>query len=515
MKLGPLVIRMAARKAAPRPPMDEMGATGTQIFGGLLTQQDYNSALIAPTLYDEYDKMRNDGQVKAALTVIKLPLLNADWSVEPASDAAPDREIAEFIEEDLMNGMTVSWPDVLRQALLMLDYGSIPFEKVWRLGEDGLVHLRKLAPRMPKTVLFWLVDETGGLSGIRQMAPSASQGLKIVEIPVEKLLVFVNDLEGSNYRGVSILRSAYKHHYYKDSLYRVQAIAIEKRAMGVDVGTLQGEARSEEHKAAMERALMGLHAHEKGFMLEVEEQYKYRLETGTGGRMLDPLPAIEHHDLRIVRSMIAEFVAMGAGSTGSLAMHRDKTSYLLLALGGIANYICETVSKHLIRQWVDYNWPGVTAYPRLRYARLEQRDVAVFAEAVQKLTTSGALTADPTLEEESRSLLSLPRLEAGDAMQQPDEEPAPVAAAREKQAVKLIEIAQNLFTKGQTSSEIGAISVPYKAELAAALGGGDEAEVESQRQAAAMKAAFIEEMVRQVKAEEFDPARLKRALLEA
>ena len=100
-------------------------------------------------------------------------------------------------------------------------------------------------------------------------------------------------------------------------------------------------------------------------------------------------------------------------------------------------------------------------------------------------------------------------------MQQPDEEPAPVAAAREKQAVKLIEIAQNLFSKGQTSSEIGAISVPYKAELAAALGGGDEAEVESQRQAAAMKAAFIEEMVRQVKAEEFDPARLKRALLEA
>jgi len=510
LKLGPLEIRMAARKPA-RPPMDEMGATGTSVFGGLLTQQDYNSALAAPTLYDEYDKMRNDGQVKAALTVIKLPLLNADWSVEPASDTAQDRMIAEFIEEDLMNGMTISWPDFLRQALLMLDYGSFCFEKVWRLGEDGLVHLRKLAPRMPKTVLFWLVDETGGLAGIKQAAPSASLGLKIVDIPVEKLLVFVNDLEGSNYRGISILRSAYKHHYYKDNLYRVQAIAIEKRAMGVDVGTLQGEARTDEHKDKLERSLMGLHAHEKGFMVEVEEQYKYRLETGTGGRLLDPQEAIEHHDLRIVRSMIAEFVAMGAGSTGSLAMHRDKTSYLLLALGGIANYICETVCKHLIRQWVDYNWPGVTEYPHLRYSRLEQRDVAVFADAVQKLTTSGALTADPTLEEEARSLLSLPELEAPMDGEMP---PPEVMAAREKQAAKLLEIAQNLFTKGQMG-EIGAVSVPYKADLAVALGGGDDAEVESQRQAAAMKAAFIEEMVRQVKAEEFDPARLKKALLEA
>jgi len=513
LKLGPLEIRMAARKSA-RPSMDEMGATGTQIFGGLLTQQDYNSALIAPTLYDKYDEMRNDCQVKAALTVIKLPLLNADWSVEPASDTPQDRQIAEFIEEDLMNGMTVSWPDILRQALLMLDYGSMPFEKVWRLGEDGLVHLRKLAPRMPKTVLFWLVDETGGLAGIRQAAPSASLGLKIVEIPVDKLLVFVNDLEGSNFRGTSILRSAYKHHYYKDNLYRVQAIAIEKRAMGIDVGTLQGEARTEANKDKLERSLAGIHAHEKNYFVEVEEQYKYRLETGMGGRLLDPQEAIEHHDLRIVRSMIAEFVAMGAGSTGSLAMHRDKTSYLLLALGGIANYICETVSKHLIRQWVDYNWPGLTAYPRLRYSRLEQRDVAVFADAVEKLAKSGALTADPTLEEEARSLLSLPRLEAGDAMQQPDEEPAPVAAAREKQAAKLIEIAQNLFSKGQTA-EIGAVSVPYKADLAAALGGGGDAEVESQRRAAAMKAAFIEEMVRQLKTKEFDAARLKKALLEA
>jgi hypothetical protein len=192
-------------------------------------------------------------------------------------------------------------------------------------------------------------------------------------------------------------------------------------------------------------------------------------------------------------------------------MSRDKTSYLLMALGGIANYICETVCKHLLRQWVNYNWPGVTAYPRLRCSRLEQRDVAVFADAVEKLTKSGALTADPTLEEESRSLLSLPKLEAPMDGEMP---PAEVAAAREKQAAKLLDIAQNLFTKGQTA-EIGAVSVPYKADLAAALGGGDDAEVESQRQAAAMKAAFIEEMVRQVKAKEFYPARLKRALLEA
>jgi len=417
LKIGLLEIKLASRNGAQpsspaRPQFDEIGRTGTQIFAGLVTQQDYNASLMAPVLYDEYDKMRNDGQVRAALTVIKLPILNADWKIESASDSAQDREIAEFIEADLMMGMTISWTDYLRQALLMLDYGSMPFEKVWRLGDDGKVHLRKLAPRLPRTVQFWLTDDTGGLAGIRQVAPP---NFSPTEIPVEKLLVFINDLEGSNFRGVSILRSAYKHHYYKDNLYRVQAIALEKRSLGVDVGTLQGEAISSEGKTNMERALMTLHAHEKQFFLEVEGQTKYRLEGLPRGGVMDPLDAIEHHDLRIVRSMIAEFVAMGAGSTGSLAMHRDKTSYLLLALGGHCNNICDTHNKHLIQQWVDYNWPGVSKYPRLCYSRLEQRDVAVFAEAVFKLTQSGALTPDETLEEEARSLLSLPERE-GDRM---------------------------------------------------------------------------------------------------
>lgn len=420
MKLGPVEIKL--QRNVKRPPLSEMGVTGTQIFGGLLAQQDYNAALTTPTLYDEYDKMRNDGQVKAALTVIKLPLLNATWGVESASDKPMDREIAERVEQNLLHEMTISWPDYLRQVLLMLDYGSMPFEKVWAI-EGGMVRLRKLAPRLPRTVVYWMTDSTGGLAGIQQMAIGGPKGFQIVDIPVEKLLVFINDLEGSNFRGTSILRSAYKHHYYKDNLYRVQAIALEKRSLGVDVGTLKGEARTDEHKKDLERALMSLHAHEKQYMVEIDEQVGYRLEGIGQGGVLDPLAAIEHHDLRIVRSMIAEFVAMGAGSTGSLAMHRDKTSYLLLALGGIANYICETHNRHLIPQWVDYNWV-VDEYPRLRYSRLEQRDVAVFADAVQKLTASGALTADPTLEEESRTLLSLPQPEEiPEPEEVPEEEP--------------------------------------------------------------------------------------------
>ena len=404
LRLGPIEIKLQRRNGA-KPPLGEMGATGTRIFGGLLGEQDYNPTLQTPEAYAVYEKMRNDGQVRAALSALKLPLLNADWFIESASDTPQDREIAERLEQNLMEGMTVSWRDYLRQLLLSLDHGSMPFEKVWEIT-DGLVTLRKLAPRLPKTVQSWLTDETGGFAGITQYTSTAS-GYKTVTIPVSKLLLFVNDLEGSNWRGASILRSAYGHWYFKDGLYRVAAIAMEKRSLGVDVGTLEGDAISETGKKDMEKALMALHAHEKQFMVEVEGQYKYRLEGLGSDGVLNPLPLIEHHDVRIVRSILAEFLAMGQGSTGSLAMHRDKSAFFMMALGGIANQIVDIHNTHLIKPWVNYNW-DVDEYPRLRYSRLESRDLQSWAEAVSTLTQAGALHADPDIEKEARSLLDLP-----------------------------------------------------------------------------------------------------------
>ena len=511
MRVGPFDIKRADK--AP-PTVGELGSTGTSIFGGLMQETDYNDKLQAPQLYDVIEKMRNDGQVRAALTAIKLPLLNADWFVEPASNSAMDREIAERLEQNLMGGMTSTWRNYLRHTLLHLDYGSMPFEKVWII-QDGLVMLRKMAPRLPKTVQEWLTDETGGLAGIKQGTSTAS-GWKTITIPVDKLLLFVNELEGSNWRGRSILRSAYKHYTYKDGFYRLQAIAIEKRSLGVDVGTLKGEARNPDAKKEMERALMSLHSHEKQFMVEVEEQYGYRLEGIGKGGVLDPMSAIEHHDLRIVRSVLAEFLAMGQGSTGSRAMHTDKTSMFLLSLGGIANEIVDTMNLHLIRPWVDYNWV-VDEYPRLRYSRLESRDLQTWAEAVLKLTKAGALHPDEEIEKEARSLLDLPPQVKGDPStgsgRAVEEEEASQPPAFGRQVSKLVEVGGNLFRCGDIEG-VADVSIPFRAQLVEELAAAGEArpKVTAALAQTRMKAAFIQEMRRQFNCGRFEAARLKSTL---
>lgn len=385
--------------------VQELGGTGTAIWGGFLQQEDYNRDLTGGSQYDVYDKMRmSDGTVRAGLNVVKLPLLRATWFVEPASDEDQDVEIAQMVEDNLLDGMSSSWYDTLRHILLCLDYGSMPFEKVWEI-RDGRIALRKLAPRMPKTVTNWMVDDHGGFAGIEQSVMVNGE-YKVVSIPSEKCLVFVNEREGSNFRGMSILRAAYKHWYMKDRMYIIDAITQEKRGLGVDVGKLKSQV-SASQRAQAERALMGVRSHEKNFLVE-PDWFEYRVEGLGRGSSRDGMPSIDHHDLQILRSIMAEFVAMTTG--GSLAMHKDKSSFFLMALEGIGELITDTINRYLIPQMVAYNFPSVTQYPRLQHSRLDSRQVTDWATAVSTLVNASVLTLDNDVEDAARQLLDLPEL---------------------------------------------------------------------------------------------------------
>jgi len=144
---------------------------------------------------------KSDGVVKAALLACELPIRAAKWFVQPASDDAKDAEVADFVSENLFGRMTITWDDFLRQALLMLPFGFMVFEKVFGpvdfQGRE-MVGWRKFAPRLPGSVLKW--ETESGNDGITQILPSG----KNVSIPIEKLLIFTNQKEGDNWLGMAL-----------------------------------------------------------------------------------------------------------------------------------------------------------------------------------------------------------------------------------------------------------------------------------------------------------------------
>ncbi len=166
-----------------KPPMGEVGAPGTEvhIVGGnlVVTEQDYNPEMRGKAFFEQIDRMRlSDPQVKATMSILKLPIQAADWKMEPASDASTDRAIADWIGDRLFNKMSRTWNFTLRHGLLSLDFGSMPMETVWDIADDPIenrpmYYLKKLGPRFPKTVLYWVVDDVGELQKIVRCGPTS------------------------------------------------------------------------------------------------------------------------------------------------------------------------------------------------------------------------------------------------------------------------------------------------------------------------------------------------------
>jgi len=199
-------------------------------------QEEYKNNLRGRLGAKKYMEMRNDARVRNSLKLAKTPVLAARWYVEPASSDERDIYIANFIWNNLDKWMTQSWYQFLYEVLYMLDYGHYVFEKVFDLrvidGQQRVIW-KKLAPRHPVEVLEFIYDSRGGPEAIRLVANNRK--LNEVVVPIDKMLVFSYEQETGNLAGRSVLRSAYKHWFYKENLYKIDAIQKERHSIGIPV----------------------------------------------------------------------------------------------------------------------------------------------------------------------------------------------------------------------------------------------------------------------------------------
>jgi len=407
----------------------ELGGTGTVITGGIISDNDYNSDLTGINGIDIYDQMRKgDATVRATLLSMKLPIISSNWTVEPASEDEQDQEIAEFVDKNLFEDLDMSWPEFLRQALLYLDYGRMVFEKVYTTNVYGQIVLKKLAPRLPQTIYAWEADP--GVPGIHQIMPTGGEA----KIPMEKLLVLVNEKEGDNWEGISILRSAYKSWYMKDAFYKIDGIAHERQGVGIPYAVVPDGASATD-QAEAEEWLKNLRANEQA-RLKYKKGWEFGFLDAKAGSNRQIMPAIAHHDRQISKNTLAQFLELGATSSGSRSLSEDQSELFLLSLKAVARYIADTITNQVIKQLVDMNF-YVEKYPYLKFSNIDKTDVNMLSTALQRITQSGMLTYDPGLERHIRNEMGLPELPEDLKEEKPKEKSTPKPSEDESDDEKL------------------------------------------------------------------------------
>ncbi|WP_326564547.1 hypothetical protein [Micromonospora peucetia] len=393
-------------------PVSEIGYAHGGNSSGWWTQLDDEPTpeLQWPRSVAIYDAMRSqDSQVASVLRAVTLPVRRTPWRIDP-DGARP--EVVQLVADDL--GLPIvgqnpappprvrdrfSWQEHLRLALLMLPFGHAFFEQVYRIDTGGRARLRKLAPRMPRTIERVDVADDGGLLSITQL--SSKVGERQRPIPVDRLVAYVHDREGGNWLGRSLLRPAYKHWLIKDRLLRVQAQTIERNGMGIPVyEAAEGETDLTKGLAMAKAWRAG-----ESSGTATPNGAKLRL-AGVEGALPDANPAIRYHDEQIARAVLAHFLNLGT-QTGSWALGTTFADFFTLSLQTLAQQVADVATQHIVEDLVDVNFGESEPAPRVVFDEIGSRQAAT-AAALKLLIDSGAIFPDRATEEFLRQQYGLP-----------------------------------------------------------------------------------------------------------
>ena len=425
-------------------PVSEQGyASENKSFWGVLSE-DETPELQWPKNIEVYDRMRRqDAQVISVLRAVTLPVRRTNWRIDPNG---ADPEVARQVADDL--GLPLageadrpvirtrdrfSWPDHLRLALLMLPFGHAFFEQQYRIENVGGVpraRLRKLGYRPPKTISRIDAAADGGLVSISQHDVKKP-------ISVDRLVAYVNEREGGNWLGQSMLRPAYKNWILKDRMLRVQAQTVDRNGLGFPVyeaseihESVKGAERVAREQAeidAGQKLAQGVRSGDKAGAA-IPHGAKLTMK-GVEGTLPDAEKPIRYYDEQIARAVLAHFLNLGT-ETGSWALGSTFADFFTMSLQTLAEQIADVTNQHVIEDLVDLNWGTEAPAPRLVFDEIGSKNPAT-AEAIKRLIECGAITADDKLEAHIRTTMNLPTADSETARTLPPRRSYEAAPATE------------------------------------------------------------------------------------
>jgi len=405
-------------------PVTEQGYANGQSWWSAFLSED-TPELVWPKSIDVYDRMRRqDAQVISVLRAVTLPIRRTTWRVDQAG-ASP--EVAAFVADELglpLAGQPArtppprtrdrfSWAEHLRLALLMLVFGHSFFEQVYRPDPaQDRYHLRKLAWRPPKTLDRIEVAADGGLVGIHQ-AGMKDQDL----IEVSRLVAYVNDREGGNWLGQSLLRPAYKNWLLKDPALRTWALTIERNGMGVPLfqgppvpDGMDGPDEIEAWETKQLAAGLKLATNVRGGKNAggaMPHGATLALQ-GVTGKLPDSDPFIRYQDEQIARAVLANFLNLGGdNSTGSYALGDTFADFFVQSLQTTGEQTADTATQHVVEDLVDVNYGPNEPAPRITFDEIGASH-AINGDTARALVDARVLSPDETLEQHIRTMYRLP-----------------------------------------------------------------------------------------------------------
>lgn len=390
--------------------LTELGVTGLSRASGLVFEE-FLPQLQGKNLVKIVREMRdNDPIVGAILFAVDKSLRGVDWTVEAGSDLPEDQDAAEFLDS-CMTDMATPWSDVISEILSMLPFGWSLLELVYkkRQGQksdpgskfdDGKIGWRKLPLRAQESFFKWDFDDEGGIQGMVQQGPP---DWKMVNIPIEKALLFRTTAHKNNPEGRSLLRNAYRPWYFKKRIEEIEGVGVERDLAGFPVmyvdprimaeGRTEAEAQIfEEYKNIVTRIRRD---QQEGLILPSlydengRKMYEFALLSSAGQRQFNTNEIVTRYNTQIAMTILADFVMLGHRTTGSFALSDAKTSLFVVALQAFLDTIADVFNDYAVPRLFALNGLDLDTLPKLTHGKIEPPDLAELGTYLTALANAG------------------------------------------------------------------------------------------------------------------------------
>jgi len=443
----------------PRMALTEQGFVGLKQRNGHIYSES-NTVFQYPAFTKTVNEIRNNPTVGGAMNVYRMMISRVNWRVEPPANATELEKQRAKIVASMMDDMEGSWKGFIEEVVPYLEYGFDIHEKVLRRRllrngskyNDGIVGIRKLAPRNQDTICKWNFDDTGAyLLGVQQDISNVEDAVRfsnrkdpmtgLVNIEREKFLLFTASGNKGNPQGNSIYKSIYLAFKTLTLLQESELIGTAKDVQGILKITIPPKYLAPDASAADKAVVVAFQSIIDNYNLGTQrgllvpnvtddhgnQMFTYELMESKGNSKYDIENIITRLQSDILSALSVDVLKMGANGSGSFSLAESKTSILALAIDYRLREMASTLNEDLMRTIYAANGWSQDNLPKFVYEDIEDIDLAEFAKAIQQIVSVSAIEIDRPFMNRVRRALGIPERPEDEPVSK-DELPATLAA---------------------------------------------------------------------------------------
>ena len=353
-------------------------AKDIDIFAGWLTRLENPDPVLRSEAGGKglklYDEVARDAHAASVLQTRYLAVVGKEWEVLPPETGAKradkrNQEIADFVKAALAASSFDQWRQELLQGIL---YGFYSAEVIWGISDlksqssNSLVPVRVYA-KHPRRFVFTPDRE------LRLLTPGNMVDGEA--LPPRKFLVFTYGSSDNPY-GCGLGQKLWFPVWFKRHGVKYWMIFLDKFGMPTTVGKYPPGTDPDQQKKLLE----ALKAIQTDTAVKVPNTMEIALLEAARTGQASHEGLCDFMDRQISKAVLGQTLTTEVKGEGSYAASQTHDEVRGDIVKADADLLCECLNNSLVRWIVDFNFPGVTEYPKLWIRCEEEENLKPLAE---------------------------------------------------------------------------------------------------------------------------------------